>query len=324
MASINDFSYKEAEFTKAALSALESNAGLIGHILETQKIISPDYRADAVIELQAGDQQYEYIVECKSAVDRKIIVANVKAQLEKLTPKGLLIAPYLSAEMADYCRTVNLEFIDAAGNAYLNAPGLYVFIKGLKGLTSQTSIERTTNNPTTMRMIFALLCQPKLLQASYREIVEEADIALGAVGTVFSDLAKRGLLIDSGKKNDRKLLDPSRLLNEWVINYPITLRPKLNPRRFRSPDTNWWKDMQFDGLDVCWGGEVGAQRLTKYLHPATQTLYIKKSAMATELPLLIKKFRLLPDPEGPIEILEKFWRSSTENKYQDIAPPILI
>ncbi|MGS0740868.1 type IV toxin-antitoxin system AbiEi family antitoxin [Glaciimonas sp. GG7] len=322
----HDYSYREKELTTAALSALRTTAGITGRILATQKRISPHYIADAVITLQVGDDQYEYVVECKSFLDRKIIIANVKAQLENMTSKGLLIVPYLSAEMAEYCRSIHLEFIDTVGNVYLNAPGLYVFVKGLKGtnleLTSETG--RTTNNPTTMRMIFALLCRPELIHASYREIVKVADISLGAVGPVFSDLEKRGLLIDSRKKNDRQLLDPSRLLDEWVTNYPTTLRSKLHARRFRAPDPDWWKDVHFDGGDISWGGEVAAQRMTTYLKPATQTLYVKQTAMSTRLHELIRTYRLRPDPEGPIDILERFWEFSEANTHQDLAPPILV
>jgi hypothetical protein len=64
------------ELTRAAHSALEDKAGVMGKILATQKTTSPNYHADAVIGFQAGGRQYQYIAECKSAV---IIVAVGKS-----------------------------------------------------------------------------------------------------------------------------------------------------------------------------------------------------------------------------------------------------
>ncbi len=121
--------------------------------------INSNHRADARISLQTSGQRFDYLVECKSVVDRKSALASVKAQLEHMQAPGLLIAPYVSAEMAEHCRSIALEFIDTAGNAYLNRPGLHVFVKGKTGNKEQVRAraERGSNTPTAMRMIFALL-----------------------------------------------------------------------------------------------------------------------------------------------------------------------
>jgi len=44
----------------------------------------------------------------------------------------------------------------------------------------------------------------------------------------------------------RRLLEPARLLDEWVTNFPIKLRPKLNPRRFRAPAPGWWQHARLE------------------------------------------------------------------------------
>jgi hypothetical protein len=43
----------------------------------------------------------------------------------------------LSAELTDFCKEIELQFIDLAGNAYIEAPGFYVFVKGQKGDINQ-------------------------------------------------------------------------------------------------------------------------------------------------------------------------------------------
>ncbi|MES2047009.1 MAG: type IV toxin-antitoxin system AbiEi family antitoxin [Pseudomonadota bacterium] len=325
--------HSHAELINPALSALEKNTGVLGKLLINEEKRHADQGIDAHITLHTAGQRFDYLVECKSLVDRKSTLANIKAQLESISPPGLLITTYVSAEMAEYCRSIALEFIDTAGNAYLNRAGLHVYVKGQTGSRAQVMgrAERGSNNTTAMRMIFALLCQPGAVTASYRDIAAQAGIALGTVGTTFLDLKKRGFLLDSGQKGARRLLEPAQLSTEWAINFPIILRPKLKARQFRAPDPDWWKELKPDGIDMAWGGEVAAQKLTNYLKPATQTLYLAKQHMAAGVHDLVKKYRLRPDPEGSVEILEKFWQfpsaetsGVSHNVTPDVAPALLI
>ncbi len=56
-------------------------------------------------------------------------------------------------------------------------------------------------------MVFALLCRPELLNAPYREIVDAAGVALGAVGWVYFDLQARGYVAAGKKKGTWRLQD---------------------------------------------------------------------------------------------------------------------
>ncbi len=95
-----------------------------------------------------------------------------------------------------------------------------------------------------------LLCRPDLLNAPYRDIVEAANVALGAIGWVFLDLEKRAHIAGRQKKHKRRFLEPTRLFEEWVTNYPIKLRPKLHPRRFRAENSEWWKPAACTAIGV--------------------------------------------------------------------------
>lgn len=57
---------------------------------------------------------------------------------------GLLIAPRITPEIAERCRELDIPFIDTAGNAYLHAPGLLVFVKGQRLLDDDTNRWRRT------------------------------------------------------------------------------------------------------------------------------------------------------------------------------------
>jgi len=172
-------------------------------------------------------------------------------------------------------------------------------------------------------MVFALLCRPELLNAPYREIVDAAGVALGAVGWVYFDLQARGYVAAGKKKGTRRFLEPKRLFDEWVTNYPIKLRPKLNPRRFRVPNADWWKAAQLQ-KGAYWGGEVAADRLTHHLKPAAFTVYMEPGHARENLAALVGTHRLRADPTGDVEVLDTFWTFDGDATQPDLVPPILI
>lgn len=168
----HDFHLQHAELLTLALSTLEKNTGVIGRARAIEEETNPTQRADARITLRTAGQGFDYLVECKSLVDRKSVLASVKAQLENRRSPSLLITSFVSAEMAEHCRSIALKFIETAGNVYLNRPGLHVFVKGQTGNKEQVRAraERGSNTPTGMRMIFALLCQPSYTNDVRRRI----------------------------------------------------------------------------------------------------------------------------------------------------------
>lgn len=106
-------------------------------------------------------------------------------------------------------------------------------------------------------------------------------------------------------------------------NYPIKLRPKLNPRRFRAEDLEWWKNVNLTNLDAYWGGEVAANKLTDYLKPATQTIYVDPKRGQKALTELVATHRLRADPKGNVEVLDAFWKLPRDIEHPDVVPPIL-
>ncbi|MFZ6723274.1 type IV toxin-antitoxin system AbiEi family antitoxin [Undibacterium sp. Ji49W] len=341
MSSIAELGYDEAELTQAGLAALEAQTGIKGKILRTDIPNSTDRGYDAVIELYAHGKRYEYYVECKRLLDRKIKINQVKEQFNKYGYKGLLIAPYLSAEMAEHCRSIDLAFLDTAGNTYLHDAGLYIFVKGLKSedVKTWTGTDIGKINPTVMKMMFAVLCSPKILNLNFRDMAQQARIPLSMVGDAFQFLIKRGYLLNPQSKENRQLVHGALLVDEWVTLFPSIVLPKLRPRRFSCADADWWQAVNLDGTNAVWGGEVAAKKLTNYLRPVTQTLYVNDNlkifsrAAKTKTDIwkipnfthdLIKTHRLRPDPEGRIEIREKFWNFSASDQHPDIAPPLLV
>ena len=317
---------REVRLLDEALDALTRATGFKATLITRQPVGAQGARPDAVIQIDNDGKRLRLFVEIKM-VDRAVALAAVKDQLAPFGNRGVLVAPYLTAELANYCRNqLDLQFIDTAGNAYLRAPGLYVFVKGEKpqGRAATVMGTRGGGTATALRIVFAILCKPELLNAPYRDIVEAAGVALGAIGWVFFDLEGRGYVARGKRKRDRRLLEPMRLLEEWVTNYPIKLRPKLNPRRFRAPAPDWWHDVRLAAGGAYWGGEVAADRLTAHLKPATVTIYVNPKAGHETLTRLVAQHRLRADPEGDVEILDAFWNFPPDQARPDVVPPILV
>ena len=215
---------KEKDMFDQAIEALRQAAGLQIEVTHFEPA-GTHKRADAYVNIAHNNKNYEFVVEVKN-VDRFATVAQVKHQLEEFNKAPLLIAPKLTEAAANNCKELGLNFIDLAGNAYINEPDFFILIKGQKLDQQQHNPMHTFNGnkvltTTNLRMVFALLCKPELLNAPYREIAKVAGIALGAVGWGFYDLAARALTLGDGKKNNRVLIQNEKLIQEWVTNYQI-------------------------------------------------------------------------------------------------------
>lgn len=312
------YNTQEERILMAALEALARTAGLRGE-KELANLAGDRNRAlDAVIVLTHERKDYRYAVEIKP-IDRVAGLRFVKDQMGNYGLPWLLAAPYITAEIAEHCRTLGIQFIDTAGNAYLKAEGLYVFVTGQKRkLTDMPAAKNRATTATGMRVVFALLCKPELLNAPYRDIAAAAGVALGTVGWVFYALQNRGhLLIDKRKK--RQFVDVRRVIEEWVLNYPVRLKPRLAAQRFHAPAAGWWKNARLEKGAALFGGEAAGDILTKYREPGEVIIYAEGDPAR-----IIIDNRLKAAPDGEVEILEKFWNFDLELEEGKVVPPLLV
>jgi hypothetical protein len=320
----------EAKILGDALEAFARTTGLKAKKAAGEPKGKAGWRPDAEIVVENAGRHHRYIAEIKNA-DRLVILAQVKQQLDRYGQNGILITPYLTAELANYCREdLDLQFIDTAGNAYLRGPGLLVYVRGERPLagtrhlrdwrTRDTIGARGGGTGTALRVLFAMLCRPELLNAKYRDIAAAVNVALGAVGWVFYDLEARGLTVGGPRKGNRRFADARRATEEWVTNYPVKLRPRLKIGTFRAANPEWWHIAQLQPHGAVWGGEVAGDRLTENREPGRFTLY-----MGDDANKFVIAHRLRADPQGDVEILRRFWNFDLPDPYPpDLAPPLLV
>lgn len=276
--------------------------------------LRPDRRIRITIQGKAQDY-YAEIKTTLTKANKLLLLMN----REKLDYPLLLIAKYVNPHMADQLRQDGIEFIDTAGNAFINKPPLYIFVKGNRPpeILDQAPLKRHFK-PAGLKMIFAFLCNPGLENKTYREIAVATNVALGTVGWIMKELRKLGFLLDMGKRG-YKLIKKENLFHQWVTAYPEQLRPKQILGRYRG-EYGWWQQMRLDPLKAQWGGEVAAARLTEYLKPELITIY----TTAQQLNQILLENRLKRDIIGDVEILARFWKPVEMGKYDDLVHPILV
>lgn len=301
---------------EGALKELEKTTGLEAN-LQREHLNNTKY-PDGLVQITHHNTKWHFAVEVKASVTR------ATAGMKRLDPlnreeKVLMVTEYVTPPIADLLKELNSFFIDTAGNAYINEPGLYVFIKGNKPpLTLKAKTQKRLFKPGGLRVIFALLDNPEMINKPYRDIAKAADVALGTIGWLVKDLKETGFCIEIGKRN-RKLMNLENLFKRWVEAYPEQLRPKLLRERFETANHNWWKEIDIKAYGACWGGEVAASNLTGYLKPAKVTIYTNEA-----IGELVLKNRLRKADQGNVEILAPFWNFKYELADRDIVPPILV
>lgn len=284
------------------------------------KILPPIDMMDARVQLTLGANPYLFAIKTKKNLTRAKL-GTIAHQLKNV-PNELLVTDYVAPDIADMLKANNIQFIDTVGNAYLHKNECFIYIKGNK--REKTAQPRPTTRAFQkkgLQIVFAMMCNPDLLNATYREIEVQANVALGTIGPVLNDLKEMNLLIELGK-HGKKFTNKKKLLQRWVEEYPVKLRPDLILGRFTTinPDEfNWWKDTELDHPHTLWGGEIAAEHITLYLKPAIVTIYTTKPAG-----LLITQHRLKKDPQGEIEILRPFWNTGNIPPDQQYVHPILV
>jgi len=309
---------KENELLQLALEALKHNLPGQAEIKTIKPVRDPKVPADSLLQIAMQGKETRYYVEVKTNVTKadKLLAVMRKADLRHPL---LLVTKYINPQLADELKQNGTEFVDAAGNTFINQPPLYVFIKGNKpGIVIKAPPPKRTFKPAGLKVIFGFLYNPGLENKTYREIAAGTEVALGTVDWIMKELKELRFLLDMGKRGLR-LLQKEKLLQRWVTAYPEQLRPKLTLGRFRG-EHEWWRQKKLDPLKAQWGGEVAAGRLTQYLQPQIVTIYTTPQ----QVNQLLAENRLRKDETGDVEILKRFWKPPEMWRYEDHVHPILI
>ena len=278
-------------------------------------------RADAVLEIYHHGKRITLEAEVKnriSTADTLLPLVTARHDPEKY----VLVTPQVTAMMADRLKALGIQFMDEAGNVYLNQPPLYLFVKGNKNpeATRLPAVRRAFKQ-AGLQLLFHLLCNRDVLHKPFRTIAAQAGVAFGVVNWTMRELKELGFLEETGTRRNRqaRLIRKETLLERWVTGYVEQLRPKLIHGRYQGP-AGWWHNVVLDPETALWGGEVAAAKLTKHLKPQDVTLYVDRQNPNT----ILIEHRLRKDPLGDVTLLYRFWNLDAIPPEQDMAPPLLV
>ena len=320
----------ERNILETAIGAIQRETGLRLDVVANE-VRKDDKRITNTI-VQIHDNGARLTAEIKKwapQVNVGAIINQIKFLAEP--GQGLLVADYINRNMGEQLKEADVQFIDTAGNAYINQRPIYIYINGnkpQKAIVAKAPLK--TNRafqPTGMKVVFVFLREEELVNAPYRVIADQAAVALGAVGGVIHDLIAHGFLLEGISKNQRKLAEFDRLLDQWVEAYPYKLKRKYEIGRFASDNPDWWKSIHPEKHDAQWGGEIAVAKYTNYLNPQHGLVYIDKTKMADFLQTARLK-KAEPDERQDIQIdlVEPFWKKANNDekiKHAGLVHPII-
>ncbi len=293
---------------RECLQSLQRMSGLEASILEEHETIGPD--ALVHFRLPKG-QELDVCVEARRQL-RPANLPDLRARFERYRSETecaqmLVTAPYVSRPLADRLREEGLWFVDTAGNAYLEIPGvLFVYVVGLRSRAIPLT-DAAWLSAQGAKVLFQLLVLGPEVTATYRDIARGAGVSLGLVSRTITALVGRGILARRGR-GAYTVANSRRLLDLWCEVYEGKLRPRIFLGRFRAPSGSYFiplvKTIRGNRKlqDVVIGGELAADLRTEYLRAGSASLYVPTEKLA----LVRGALNLAPSTEGNVEIYEAF------------------
>ncbi|WP_254244090.1 hypothetical protein [Hymenobacter sp. BRD128] len=245
----------ENRLSDLAATALQEQIGYPVWVGERENKSADEYTVRQNGRLFIGEQEHHsFVLEV-----RKNLTQALVDQLHAATPSQepvALVVPYVSDKLGQELQRRGVCYLDTAGNAYLQTTtsDFFVLIRGNRQPKASAQVQHRAFQPAGVQLLYHLLSEPALLQASYRTMAEQAQVALGSVSILLKGLQQLELLRDESGK--RRWTDPAQVLRRWVDAYGEVVRPKLPAQRYRWLDPavarQGWQNLDL-GPDMAWG-----------------------------------------------------------------------
>lgn len=306
--------YKDNDFIYEAFSNLQE-------LVKTDITVDSNREPyDAVIQI--GGQTF-YCIAKKDARNSNLgIIINQLSEFKNLFKKDkniLFVAEYIAKNVAELLVDNNINYLDVAGNCYINTEGLKIIIIGKKQLKQKHTNQTRIFQEAGLKLLLLLLTKKESLEYSYRILAEKSNIALGSVSQVMKELEESNYVLKTNEK--RILKNREELIERWVVSYNELLKPRLLRKTYKAINLDYLRKVVRDNQTkyLLFGGEPAAEIMTSYLKPLEYIIYSND-----DLSVIGKELMLVPDNNGNIKIYNTCWTESLNNEDQNIAPALVV
>lgn len=269
---------------------------------------------DAFITLRFPDSDMHFDAEIKQEV-RENILRTIE-YLNRSYPDFLLVAYRIYPKYRQLLQEMGINYLEANGNAHIRKNGKFILIDKFPPIKEKEEEANRAFTKTGLKVYFQLLIDNKNLDTNQRDLAEQAGVALGNIPWVLKDLNNFGLLVKRNRQGYH-WANKAAAIDFWINGYRNTLKATLYKGKYRLPKDKPWTDIHLPTPKTVWGGEPGGDLLTNYLRPEKFILFTDLGKAE-----FIKATRMLPDPNGEIEVYETFWEKGKEK--EGCAPPLLV
>ncbi|MBI5730230.1 MAG: hypothetical protein HY963_03745 [Ignavibacteriales bacterium] len=276
---------------------------------------------DCSLVEETGDQRVEILqgttnVNSKSIILDTVVVPHITSQniewalakVRNTNSEVILFTRYLTISLSELLHRQKIQFMDIAGNCYINTAGILIYISGKK-LAAQDDYREKTNlafNAAGAAVLFLYLSNSLFASLPVRRVAKIANVSKATVS-----LVNRGLLRSEFITEEKTIIKRQQLFERWLIAFNEQLKSKLFLGKYSSDNENFWRDIRAENEII--SGEAGAVNYINGHKSYIGIIYTNNSDA------LIKSHKLFPDENGVIEIRRKFWNDSEqENLAVDI------
>lgn len=245
--------------------------------------------------------------------------ATLKEVVTSIDDAGnkILIADHLPKNKADFLKENRINYLDSAGNAYIETDSLYIYIEGKAAKVTYSNNQIRAFRETGLKLLLLLISQLDSLELTYREMANSAGISIGSVSNILKELEGENYLLRSNHKKILKNKD--ELINRWVTNYKVYLKPRIKRQQMRALGDFNSKKLLGSDLDFYFGGEPGGELLTQRLKPKDYVIYSNE-----DIKTIAQTLKLVPDESGNIELCQQFWTAGIAEKNIKVAPKLVV
>jgi hypothetical protein len=269
------------------------------------------------LEINLNNQIHKWVIEFKNELTTNYLLRIQDFALTNNISNILIITNYANSKVREMAQKMGLNYLDATGNAFLKSDKIFIKIDGKQKYTEPDRLKNRAFTNTGLKILFYFLNNPDNVNKTIREIATETNTSLDTVHKTINALVQMKFLLKIN--NNYQLINTKDLLDRWIRDYDLKLKPKLfigNFRFVRKEDQINWKTLQLNKEDTLWGGEAAAALITNYLQPGIFTLYT--TANKNELAI---NYKLVPDSKGNIKVYSKFWKFN--NQSNNTVPALL-